>query len=447
MAEIDTSSYPKPTAPTSPLDIAGKLGTLQSQALQINQQKLSQANEALTYLTRAMTAIGPDGSKDQYKRAGADAVNAGLVPPNMLGIWNKKIDDAPTPKSFFDEAMTAAAQHQETFNYHLGQIRPTDTGQGVRFDQIPGRGGSGTSRAFIPHQVPVTQPVQGPDNTPTLQGNQPQLSAPGIDQPISRRLPVAPPLPPGPMDPNALPRGAFRPGEVPTAAEVMPATTPSGPSGPRVGLPPGEPEAASASGQHLAQERVRAGNFQREIFPLTQAIPALEALGTKGTGPGTDTINQIKSFVLSNVPGVKESDFNGTVGDFDKSKKYLTDFVNQTGSTGTNDKLAAAFAGNPSVGISNAAAVDVAKSALALRRMQQAVYREFEVQGKPAQQFSRWYAQSIDKTDPRAFGVDMMTDEAKSKLRAQLKKNPVEEKRFEESLNMAVNMGFLTPRE
>ena len=121
-----------------------------------------------------------------------------------------------------------------------------------------------------------------------------------------------------------------------------------------------------------------AARYQRDIFPLKEAIPALERLGTKGTGPGTETINNIKSFVLSNVPGVKESDFNGTVGDYDKAKKYLTDFVNQTGSTGTNDKLAAAFAGNPSVHISNAAAQDVAKSALALRRMQQAQIIEFE---------------------------------------------------------------------
>src|SRR5262249_38844427 len=132
-------------------------------------------------------------------------------------------------------------------------------------------------------------------------------------------------------------------------------------------------------------------------------------LGSKGTGPGTETTNHLKSFLITNVPGVSQSSFNGTVEDYDKAKKYLTDFVNQNGNTGTNDKLAAAFAGNPSVGISNAAAVDVAKSALALRRMKQAQLVEFEKSGLPDSEFAKWASRWQINHDPRAFGFDMMT--------------------------------------
>ena len=85
-------------------------------------------------------------------------------------------------------------------------------------------------------------------------------------------------------------------------------------------------------------------------------------------------------------PALPGADFNGLkhdVATYERAKKYLTDFVNQNGSTGTNDKLAAGFAGNQSVNISSAAAVDVAKSALALRRMKQAQLDAFERSGLP----------------------------------------------------------------
>ena len=200
---------------------------------------------------------------------------------------------------------------------------------------------------------------------------------------------------------------------------------PYAPAGPVTGRAPGVAEAATtagtASGGQLAADRQTAARYQRDIFPLKEAIPALERLGTKGTGPGTETINNIKSFVLSNVPGVKESDFNGTVGDYDKAKKYLTDFVNQTGSTGTNDKLAAAFAGNPSVHISNAAAQDVAKSALALRRMQQAQIIEFEKTGLPPDKYASWATKWGNTQDSRAYGLDLMGADKAEKLKKSLK--------------------------
>ena len=223
---------------------------------------------------------------------------------------------------------------------------------------------------------------------------------------------------------------------------------PPRPTGPVTGLAPGvaeaETRAGGASGEQLAHARIAASNYQRDIFPLTQAIPALERLGTKGTGPGTEEINQLKSFILSNVPGVKSEDFKGTVADYDKAKKYLTDFVNQTGSTGTNDKLAAAFAGNPSVGISNAAAVDVAKSALALRKMQQAAIINFERLGLPASQFSRYMTQTMNTLDPRAFGFDLIKDAKKQKaLIDDLKSKPAEAENFRKSYELAKSLGMI----
>lgn len=184
-----------------------------------------------------------------------------------------------------------------------------------------------------------------------------------------------------------------------------------------VALPPGVGEAqvqtGAGSGAALNEARHRGLNYRQEVFPLETAIPALEKLGKTGTGPGTEEFNHIKSFLQSaGIPGLDTD----KIKTFDEAKKYLTDFVNQNGNTGTNDKLAASFAGNPSVGISNAAAVDVAKSALALRRMKQAQLVEFEKSGLPDSEFTKWASRWQLGHDPRAFGFDLMSPDQRKKV-------------------------------
>lgn len=175
---------------------------------------------------------------------------------------------------------------------------------------------------------------------------------------------------------------------------------------------PGAAEAqvqtGAGSGAALNDARQRGLNYRQEVFPLETAIPALEKLGKTGTGPGTEEFNHVKSFLQSaGIPGLDTD----KIKNFDEAKKYLTDFVNQNGNTGTNDKLAAAFAGNPSVGVSNAAAVDVAKSALTLRRMKQAQLVEFEKSGLPDSEYTKWASQWNVGHDPRAYGFDLMKPE------------------------------------
>lgn len=439
---VDTSSYPKPTLPVSPLDIASKLGGIQQQSLQINQAKADQANQALQYLTRALGAIGPDGTADQYKNAAKDAARTFNIPTDTLHVWDNKVDNSfattGSGKAFWNEAINTGRQHGETLNSYVPNPQFINSGAyttAVRTPQM----GRPSLVGSIENQVPPTQGTIDASGQPSTIGRQPLPQTPGF----SNRLGVSSPQVPfsnALISPSAVP--GMRPGERTVNAQVMPAQSGGGVP---TGLPPGEATLMEAGATQLAEDRRRATSFQRDVFPLAQAIPALEKLGPKGTGPGTETINQIKSFILSNVPGIKESDV-ASVKTFDEAKKYLTDFVNQTGNSGTNDKLAAAFAGNPSVGISNAAATDVAKSALALRRMQQAMYLEFETQKLPASQYSRWLAQKVQQTDPRAFGIDLMNNDTKAKLRDQIKKNPTEAKRFEDSLNLAVNMGFITPK-
>src|SRR5882762_6116106 len=467
MAEgVDTSSYRLPTQPSA-LDTVGKLQGLQQGAqaieqgrINIDKSKLELVNQGLDYMTREINSLPPYATPQNVFKVLQGAVNQKYLSPEM---YSQAVKEIPTDQkdmpAFKDRFIARALHAKEALEYYAGQPGTINTGQTLvptRVSPRPGFGIQAGEGAPIQLQAPPTTSVVSP------QTGQPQLYGPQSPQlaPGTTSRPGAPPmaLPVGPVASPAIKGQSSNFGgnvlgatvEAPTPAQSVADRFPNIPRGPATGLAPGVAEAETIaggeSGKQLAQARAGAANFQRDVFPLAQAIPALEKLGTKGTGPGTETLNNLKSFVLSNVPGISDKDpvFN-SVPTYDKAKKYLTDFVNQTGNSGTNDKLAAAFAGNPSVGISNAAAVDVAKSALSLRRMQQANIQEFERLNLPASSYSQWLTKRSGEMDPRAFGVDMMSPEAKQKLSETLKKNKVERDRFEKSLEIAHSLGFITP--
>lgn len=183
------------------------------------------------------------------------------------------------------------------------------------------------------------------------------------------------------------------------------------------GLPPGVGEAqvqtGAGSGAALNEARTRGLNYKQEVFPLEQAIPALEKLGKTGTGPGTEEFNHIKSFLQSaGLPGLDAD----KIKTFDEAKKYLTDFVNLNGNTQSVEHLRSSFGGSPSVNISQAASSEVAKAALSLRRMKQAQLVEFEKSGLPDSDFTKWASRWQLGHDPRAYGFDLMKPEQRIKV-------------------------------
>lgn len=233
---------------------------------------------------------------------------------------------------------------------------------------------------------------------------------------------------PAPMERGAQPKNQDR----------IPGTGRTAVAGPALGERAAAEKVGTGSGDQLSDDLRRASNFTREVFPLTQAIPALEKLGKTGTGPGTAELNNVKSFIQSlGLPGFDAE----KIKKYDEANKYLTDFVNQNGNTGTNDKLAAAFAGNPSTKVSNAAAVDVAKAALALRRMQHAQTLAFQASGEPESHYTQWAAKWQNTQDPRAYGVDFMSPKAIKLLHDSLKGE--ERKKFNESYKLAKQLGIV----
>lgn len=459
--EADTSSYNQPL-PVSPLEMTGKLGALQQQKLQIDQAKLDQANQGLTYMTRAMGALGPNAPKEAYIKAAADAVKMGLVPENQLQVFVQKAQAAPDSKSFYDEFMTTAADHQQQINYHIGQNAEQNNGavqyQGVR--KPASQGGGFVPATQIPQQPPPTQPNVDtrqmlPNGQPNPNYGQPGIigaPAPSGVYSVRQGLPVASPAsaaPPEAPVPQPRPRGLpVQPLSKPTVSGPIGDTIQRGTEfddrfrgGPiATGLAPGVSSAIATvgeqSGKDYATDLTRSKSFQADIYPMQRVLDIVKEEGPKAFGPGTEGLNAVKSALVTWLPNVDQKTIDG-VSNYEQAKKYLVQAARTAGNTGTNDQLAAAFEANPNVKMSGATIESVVKSNIALRRMQQAQTMLFGEQKLPPSEYSQWISQNQNRLDPRAFGFDLMDATAKKKLVDSLSKDKKAYQKFETSLQFA----------
>lgn len=216
-----------------------------------------------------------------------------------------------------------------------------------------------------------------------------------------------------------------------------------------VGLPAGEVEAltgaATGSSDALNELHQVVGGSGARVFQLKEA---LDGLKNAPTGPGTETTNRIKSFLLAQEPeflkkfGITPDELQ--IADYDKANKYLTQYASGMASNlgqGTDAKLATALSGNASTHISNLAAQDVVKAAIGLERMQQAQAKEFDESGQSPSQYNKWQVQWNKEVDPRAFVLPDLSAEERAKLIKGLSKE--ERARFASSVRRAVKGGFL----
>lgn len=233
---------------------------------------------------------------------------------------------------------------------------------------------------------------------------------------------------------------------VPAAASGAPAQR-SAQAGIVTSLPPGQVEAAAkvgeASGALLAGDLQSAANYRANAAPLETAIPLLETLGPTGTGPGKDQVNFLRNIAVS--WGIAGADTAKDAELFDKAKKYLIQEARASGDVGTNDKLAASFAGNPNTTMSNAAAIDVAKVALTLKRLKAAQPMAFQESGLPASDYSKWAAKWAANLDKRAFGWDLMNAEQRKKTWESIPKD--KRAGFKSSVNDAAKYGLIATPE
>lgn len=467
MAEIDTSSYPKPKASKSLLDQVQQYQQLESNAISIDSKKLELAIKNQDQLLATLSALPPDATSDDLKKWGQSAVKMKLVNPkiyaefvtNMPPPTGDPVKDAEALKRYRHTVEQRALGTSEAMKWKYGQDISIDSGQSTQ----PGKRDPRYGAIY-----PTDDPIQ----------KQPEIGTEYIDPDTKETKRIGPMLPVTPPGANPVQGGFAGQYRAPTGLKAaveppMPSPRPGRavPSTSRVvgdaeaeerGLynkpasftdrfgttkrAPGEAEAEVAtgqqSGQALATARTRAATFAQDMLPITEALTAVKELGTKGTGPGTETINQVKSFILSNLPGVDANDPGlASVTNFDKARKYLVQIARQTGNTSTNDQLASAFAGNPNINISNAATQDVLSSIAALRKLEQAKLVAWNKAGLPDSQYSKWAATFENTIDPRAFGIDLMSKENVQKLIKRLK--PQEKEKLENSIELAIQSGLI----
>lgn len=480
----DTSIYRQPEGPGM-LDVAGKaMGlaqqntNLQQSQFNLQQGKLQAINAQLgaAMADPVVQAGGPNGMKQLMSYAGKlvamGHVSAKDLSAAMTGINQNNIMQG------LKQYQLSALQAQQQLDAVQGGLQTINTGREQQLIRTPAYGAAtpvpngrfenqltpGESvqpvaappdpNSGAPRQQPlagfgVASGVLNPDRT--MRSN--PLMQQGAPQTTGNRLPVRQ----QPMPPNAAPAPTGNPAPQASApsipmpsqpergvrqpGQVAQATNPYGTM--TTGLPPGQAEAqrvgGEASGTQLAADMAHASKITQATYPVVQAITRLERLGPKGTGPGTEQMNQIKSFALSlGLPGFDAN----KIQDYDEAKKFLIDYVNRS-QPASDARLTAAISGNPSTSISNAAAVDLSKSVVALERMRAAQAKAFQASGLPDSQYARWGAQWNATQDPRAYAIDVMGPEKFNKLRAELKGNPAALKRFEDSYAVAKQNGLV----
>lgn len=485
MADVDTSSYLKPTIPAqkSLMEQVKSYGDVEQQKNTITKQQLDLVNQRYGYLLRELNSLPANATSEDLMKVGQQAVNMKLITPEMYSTFVTDIPKDPTQVSDYRKQIaTKLATTQEAINYHYGQIAQQSDNSKVYtgIQQSPLQGGGFKPVTETPLQLPPTTPqVNNNPNSPNyLQPGYIGPSGPSGPKPLSANTTA------NPVPPLAAPNQPFHQGEGRIPGEVAPQATPQpapslrnnvagaiGPTRERIdlegtepaknfddrfgasfpnrvvtGAAPGVAAAIQAvgeqSGKDYASALTRAKNFQADLYPAEAALEGIRKLGTQGVGPGTDALNNIKSAIITWLPNAKKEDIE-KVADFEATRKYLTQIARSSGSTGTNDQLAAAFEANPSIKMSQAATETVLKSVIALRKMEHAQTLLFNEQGLPPNEYSKWVAKNQNVFDPRAFGFTDMSKEAKQKLISSL--TPKQKEKFEKSLEFAIKAELIAP--
>ena len=188
------------------------------------------------------------------------------------------------------------------------------------------------------------------------------------------------------------------------------------PAGTAVGL---------GAGADYRSDTIAARNFQTDVTPLRHVIAGLES-GTI-TGRSTEEVQNLRNFLhATGIDAMFGKDLSKETVPYEEMRKYMIRAADQVSAGGTNDRLAAAVSGNPNMKLLNASNLDLAKVNLALRRMQQVGYQEFQRQlstgqtfnGHPLQyeDYSNWYTQWASQQDTRAFVHDLMTRDQRQSM-------------------------------
>lgn len=462
---VDTSIY-APVARPSMLDQFGQAvqtgnAMQQNKLLQLGVQT-DQLNLALQHtnaLRMSLAALPMGfGKKDVYPIVNK-LVAQGIATPEDATTMLADLPDDPAKLQEWRTEQVTQAMSMETMLANLHKQVILNTGPTTQFGTVdtmrntPPVMAGGVNMGLTPAEEanPVTIPslATGGDQQITT-GEFVRRSNPGLAGrvmgPGNALSDIAPSeagagvgAPPGAAGGVAAPAPISAASGAPVAPEPIPAS-------------PGPAEKAGMDA--YANDLTTAGAYSTQVLPLKKALAALEKLGPGGTGRGSETWNDIKSFLHTvGANAGLPADFLpniDTIQNFDEARKYLNQYVQALGGANRSDTaLLTAIAGNPSTEISNAAATDVVKTAIGLTRMAAAKALEFkDIEGQPKpgggvygpRDYARWSADWGSKQDPRAFAVDLMSAKDRKKMFAGM--SAAEKETFASSYRAAKDAGL-----
>lgn len=408
--------------------------------LALHQQRLTTANGMLL-----SSLTGADGKPVSSISAGAitrgisDAISNGMLKPEegaqLLGTLPNGGSDGVANRQWVLQHFMANQIALRNVSGALAAVNGTpaemSNGQSVQPGMrtgvlAPGAGAftpAGQATQVYPSrsELITQQPGVGPNGEPISQptvGRAAQQGTGDLTGPAGQNLFPTPVRQPPQQKGTEVAPGAGA-SAAPSGPQAAPGASPAPAAGAfgavPTGLPPGAAAPLQVSGEQLAADRRAAAGYSTRVFPLQQAATAL---ANTNSGPGTDTVNHIKSFLLAQSPDALRQYLPGVdpakIQSYDEAKKYLAQYaLNQPGASRSDMALLQSDISNPSTAISNAAARHIITNLIGQERMQVAAVNSYK--GDPAG-YSQYRANFATQYDPRGFAWDQMTPAERSKL-------------------------------
>lgn len=439
MPGIDTSMYTQ-SQPNAFLGTAQQAVGIQGQQLANQQAHQDLVKGQVQYLAGGLGILAnkPDLSQDDMANFAQNALKEGIISPQTYQVEMQNVQAAgndpaklrPLAANYAQRALDAGAQFQSTFGTPTSVSTGSNT---VLGNQNPFTGAftpaSSVQQGMAPGDANSLVDVTMSDGS---QRQVPKSQAAGL---VSGSNQLTQAAPAGQAAQGNVTGSTFAPGTgVPLAAP---------PSGPTPGVIPSAQQSSmfQASTAQYQAAKANDANYTANLIPLQKMI---ELLPQTQTGLGAETTTNLAKVAQTfgiNLPG------SSTQADYySQLEKYANVLARSSGAAPNSDaQLLASMSSNPNVTMNNAAAQDVAKTMLALQRMQHAAITTAQQQGmdNTPQSYSTFASQWGAQQDPRAYGVDLMTPEAKAALRKELSGDPAAAAKFANSYTIAKQAGVL----
>lgn len=452
MADVDTSSYPKPAAlpvQKSVMDQIKGYGELEQQKLSIDAAKLKQINDQFGLMNAELSTLANDPSitKDvATKRLQTLSTTFGLKPEITKHMMDE-LNAAPNVKSFAQNALVRGMQTQEKVNNLYGSPQIYSQGQQDTPVNVSPMRGMVPMGAPIQRQIPPTAGTVDENNQPRMQGPMLPVAPAGVATGPGQR-PVAPALPVARPGANLTAPGNTITGMTAEDAPITPNQVVTqrfpAPSGPAVGVTPMFEEGRKV----YAQDQQNSAAKMLAAKPAIQALPLMLTPGFL-SGPITDQFTKV-------VAGLKSTGLINIADNADPTAirqevaKKLNAYVSSSPVGQRSDAaqtLKEASSPSPNVQILPAL-VKLTKDAIALDRVEAAMPNAFK--GKDYDNYIKHKGTFPQSVDEKAFTLDLeppeksaqMVDEMAKKLQSKNARDKSAAEKFFKSLRMAKEQGF-----